>query len=374
MKFLFVFRRLGGGGVTTGAIDRLNYLSKNKKFQIHVLSELESNPEILKNFSPEIHFHVLPISHLVRKKRMPIVGFFQLLKEVKKVYQKLIDEINPDVITGFNFGYNKEILSNINTEATRIVELRGSYASAKLLKKKKNLIDYFKTNYTKLHNAYDYAILISKEDMFDRSYLKIPKKHIYNSVIVPDLKNLIPIEERRNVILAVGTLSHNKNFKDLIIAASIIKEALVSWEIHIYGIGPEEKILSKLIKKKGIEEIVKLKGFNYNMDEVYQNTKILISTSISEGFGRTIAEALAFKVPVIAYDCKCGPKEIISDNVNGFLIDFNPAILAEKIKILINNPAILKNFSENCHFEIDKFEHSNIMEEWVKFYDGFKKS
>ncbi len=368
MKLLFVFRKLGGGGVSTGAINRLNYLTEHTDFQIHVLSELANDQNIQNKFSNKIHFHVLPISHLTKKKRFPIVGYFQLLKEVKIVYQQFVDQLNPDIITGFNFGYNKEILPFISTKAIKIVELRGSYASSGLLKRKKDLIDYFKTDCRKLQNMYHHAILISKEDVLDRNYLTIAKRHIYNDVFLPQEDELIPFNKRQKVILAVGTLTHNKNFRDLIHAASLIKNTLQGWEIHIYGSGQEKDLLDNLIYKHNVQEIVKLKGFNFQMNYVYNNSRMLISTSLSEGFGRTIAEALAYKTPIIAYNCKCGPKEIITDGKNGFLIDFNPKVLAEKIKFLIDNPNILDEFSQHAHDDIQKFEHTQIMNDWVKFY------
>ncbi len=374
MRLLFVFRKLGGGGVTTGAINRLNYLIQHTDFEIHVLSELENEQAIQNQFSSKIHFHVLPISHLIKKKRFPIVGYFQLLKEVKTVYQQFVDQLNPDIITGFNFGYNKEILPFISTNAIKIVELRGSYASSGLLKKKKDLIDYFKTDYRKLQNMYNLAILISKEDVLDRNYLTIAKKHIYNDVFIPQEDELIPFNKRQKVILAVGTLTHNKNFKDLIHAARLIKKTLQDWEIHIYGSGQEKDFLNNLIYKHNLQEIVKLKGFNYQMNCVYNDSRMLISSSLSEGFGRTIAEALASKTPVIAYNCKCGPKEIITDGKNGFLINFNPKVLAEKMKFLIDNPNLLEEFSHRAHDGIHKFEHKHIMNEWLQFYKSIYNS
>ena len=108
------------------------------------------------------------------------------------------------------------------------------------------------------------------------------------------------------------------------------------------------------------------------MDEVYNNSKLLISTSFSEGFGRTLTEALSFKIPVISYDCKCGPKEIIKDGVNGYLIDFDVKLLADKILYLTLKPDKLLEFSNNAWIDIDKFAFENIMKQWINLYESFK--
>lgn len=366
MKLLFCIKKLKGGGVSTGLLERLNHLANHTDFQIHVLSEFENDPLIQAKFDTSIQFHLLPIQYLLNRKRIPIIGYFHLINAIHKVFQEFINELNPDIITSFNHGYNKEIIPYLKTNGLKIVELRGSYASRKKLKKSTPIIQFLKPKSKKLHNQYDYAVVITKEDLADRTYLKIPKKHIYNSMKLS--KEIKPFDDRPNIILAVGTLTHNKNFIDLIEAASLIKEVLQGWQIHIYGEGVEYEYLQQKIRQLSLENIIFLKGFEYDMYTVYNNAKLLVSTSLSEGFGRNLTEALSFKIPLISYNCKCGPKEIIRDGENGFLIDFNVSTLADRLKKLISDQDLLNSYSENTWIDLNKFDFNVIMNEWDEFY------
>ncbi|MDG4944792.1 glycosyltransferase [Weeksellaceae bacterium KMM 9713] len=367
MKLLFCHRSIRKGGIATGLKQRLNYLSENTNYEIHVLSELSNNPETIKQFDTKIKFHVLDIQHLTNKKRIPILGYFRLIEEVKKEYQKFIDDMQPDFITGFGYGYNQEIIPYIKTSAIKVIELRGSYASRKNLNKKTDYIDFFKKDLRNLHNKYHYSIMLTQEDLEDRTYLKNKKLQINNSFKkVDDIK---PFAERENIIIAVGTLTQNKNFIDLIKAAKLIKESLNNWKIHIYGEGVEDKFLNQKIKEYNLENIIELKGFKNNLHDSFNNSKILVSTSLSEGMPRNLLEAFSYKTPIISYNCKCGPKEIIRNGINGYLIDFNVNQLADRIVELVSNPDQLRVFSSNTWIDKEKFDFENTMKQWVDFYE-----
>jgi len=104
------------------------------------------------------------------------------------------------------------------------------------------------------------------------------------------------------------------------------------------------------------------------MPSVYNDAKLLVSTSLTEGFGRTLIEALFYKIPVISYNCKCGPKEILRDNVNGFLIDFSPEQLSTKLVELTNNAELLQSFSDNTSLDLARFDFVTNMKQWEEIY------
>ncbi len=371
-KLLYVFKTIKGGGLTSVIIDKLNYIAENTSFEIHILTEFPNDKISIKELSSDIIIHQLPISNLILKKRVPILGYFQLLKEVQLEYQKFIEFLQPSVITGFNYGYNKEFLPFIKTKGIKVIELHGSYSSKGLLSRKTDIIDYFRKNEELIHNKYNYGITLTEEDKNDRKYFKIPIKVIYNSIQIPE-KN-IEFKKRENIIIAVGTLTQNKNFIDLIESVKNIKDKIKGWKIHIFGEGNEKEYLLNKIEEYKLENIIELKGFYYNKEEIYKNAKLLISTSKSEGFPRNILEAMSYEIPVIAYDCKCGPKEIIEDGVNGFLVNFSVVELSERILTLISNPKLLTEFSVNTHLSLRKYNFTDIMTKWVDFYKEIIKN
>lgn len=171
-------------------------------------------------------------------------------------------------------------------------------------------------------------------------------------------------------IISVGRLTKGKNFTDILFAAQIVMEKNPNWEWHIYGEGPEYHILQKMIQEKNLTKYVYLKGNIPNIYEVYREYDFLVSTSLNEGFGLVLIEALANRLPVLSYDVECGPKEIIENDINGYLIECgNYEKLADKICFLIQNEERMKKLSRNVDEVIMKYNIKNIAEKWIIIFE-----
>lgn len=385
MKILYITIGIWNEGISNTLIQRLNYLCEHTDFKLHIVSEYGYQKAMLDKLNPKVETHQLNLNSHLSKKRLPFFGYFSIKRDIKKEYQVFIDQLNPDIITTFDLeSHYREIIPFIKTEAMKIIEIRGSnlgsreagrYKRQQNIEKRKKAklhpLQYFRISNIKLHNSYDAAIVLTKEDKADRTYLKLPVFQFYNSFQITESPT--NFKKRENNIIGVGRLGVDKNFRDLILAVSKIKDELKDWKVQIYGEGDQRNNLEKLIKNENLEDTVVLKGNVLNMSEVYNNSKLLVSTSLSEGFGRTILEALIYKIPVIAYNCKCGPKEIINEGVNGYLIDFSAEQLAEKILELTSDSEKLEFFSSHCHNEIDRFDFNKIMNEWIEFYQNIVK-
>lgn len=388
MKLLFIIDSLSKGGIATVLKHRLNHLAKNKYFEIYLLTEFENNAIIQAEFDDNITFHILSIQKILKKKRLPFFGYFELRKELKEVYVEQINNIRPDVITTFNVGtITNFIVPYIECKAIKIIEFHGAYNPREYLVKRKILVDkrivekiiqplrhpinLFVPKEKDLHSRYNYGVVLTNEDKEDREkYLKIPLIHINNFMISPAYVR--PFKNRENIIVGIGRMVEQKNFSDLIKAIDLIKDQLHSWQVHIYGDGEQYKFIENQIIMLKLDKIVYLKGFSYNMKDVYNNSKLLVTTALWEGQPMNILEAFSFKIPVISYNCKCGPKEIIRDGINGFLVDYSISELADRIIDLIIKKDLLDEFSTNTNNDLNKFEYNKIMSEWQSFYNLLK--
>lgn len=375
IKLVYIIDSLRGGGVNVCLRERLNFLANHTNFELIVISEITNNKIMVSEFDKKVKFYNLALETVKPKTKIPVIGYFMLNHEIKKKYNQLFKEIQPDIITVFNLeAHYKDIVPFIKTKAKKVLEFHGSYLGStqaskyKKTKTKKRLrpTDWFKTPSKKLHNLYDYATILTKEDSKDRDYLKIPKIQIFNSVNLN--QQVIPFKERENKIIGIGRLSDDKNFDDLIKAINLIKDEFNGWRVEIYGNGNMKSSLLQLIDDLRLENIVSLKGHSFNISEIYNSSKILVSTSLTEGMPLNLLEAKGFKIPIIAYNCKCGPKEIISNGVNGYLIDFNIQHLADKILELTSNQEKLESFSSHTWDDIQKFDENIIMNQWIEFY------
>lgn len=130
--------------------------------------------------------------------------------------------------------------------------------------------------------------------------------------IIPNL-NL----QKEKIILSVGRLVPEKKHSDLIKIFDYIPSP---WELHIVGSGPLQNSLEKQIKESKNSNRIRLFKATDNLAKFFSKSTIFAFTSESEGYPNSLCEAMAFPLPVICFDCNSGPRDIITFDVNGYII------------------------------------------------------
>ncbi len=139
------------------------------------------------------------------------------------------------------------------------------------------------------------------------------------------------------VIGNAGRLVRQKGQKYLVDVAEILVNRGCNIKLLIAGHGKIENDLKELVSKRNLDGIVKFMGFVDDMRGFMESIDIFVLSSIWEGFGYVIVEAMASSIPVVAFDISSNP-EIIEDNVSGFLVaPFDTQELADKIERLIRD-------------------------------------
>lgn len=190
-----------------------------------------------------------------------------------------------------------------------------------------------------------------------------------NTCIIP---NSLPFEadktssltEKR--ILAAGRLTHQKGFDILIDIYEKIYPKAPEWELNIFGDGEDLEMLKVKIKAKGLEKHIKLCGSVKNISENYQKSSIFVLSSRWESFGLVLIEAMNHGLPAVSFDCD-GPKNIIKENQNGFLIPrFDKELFSKKLLLLINDFEKRQEMGKEAQISSTKYEEKNIMPLWNK--------
>ena len=107
-----------------------------------------------------------------------------------------------------------------------------------------------------------------------------------------------------------------------------------------------------------------------DMPKLYREASICAVTSAFEGFGLVITEAESLGVPVIAYDCPCGPRSIIKDGEDGFLITPGDRInFANKLRLLIEDEELRCQMGANAIANANRFSLDNVMQQWLELFE-----
>lgn len=290
-------------------------------------------------------------------------------KKHKKVLRKVLQEINPDIVISVG-QCEKYFLPKIKNTAKTIREFHyaANYRSliakgfiGKLIAHLENLYDYR----WKIKN-YDQIVVLTDEDMKlnwgnNKKVTVIPNPLTFSTSGKSSLTN--------KKIITLGRLVNQKNHASLITAFSKVVKHHPDWTLEIYGKGGLKKALQKQIETLNLSDNVKLKGGNHHPRELYLESSIFVLSSKFEGFGVVLIEAMECGVPVVSYDCPCGPKDIITDGTDGFLVPYgNEEFLAEKICYLIEHPQERLKMGMAAQAKAEKYSEAKIAAQWMSLF------
>lgn len=212
---------------------------------------------------------------------------------------------------------------------------------------------------------------VTKSDLTEKLGLGDIAVHvIYNPLDLEGIRefsNMVAIRKKKKII-ACGRLDVKKNFPDLIKALPLIQKKYPDITLDILGQGPEKENLQILIDDLGLANAVKLVGFVDNPYEHYAAASVFVQTSLWEGFGYVLAEAMACGTPVIAYDSKGAMREILADGKYGLLTPVGDLqALADAIVQQIENPTPIELLNEAvARFDVDKIAREYLTALGVK--------
>lgn len=173
----------------------------------------------------------------------------------------------------------------------------------------------------------------------------------------------------KKILLAVGRLSKEKGFDRLIVAYSKIARKFPDWKMIVIGDGPDRNILEAMVREYSLSESVLFPGRAGNMSDWYDAAALYVMSSRFEGFGNTLAEALAHGVPCVSFNCDMGPRTIIRDNVDGFLVpEGNVEAMRDALEKLMTNEVLRKNFSTKALDARERFSIKKIASMWEDLF------
>lgn len=172
-------------------------------------------------------------------------------------------------------------------------------------------------------------------------------------------------------VLAVGRLEEQKGFDYLLDVWKLVEidEELTEWKLQIVGSGSLEQKLHEKEKILGLDRVQWL-PFTEHIEENYKKASIYVMTSRFEGFALVLLEAKAFGLPIVSFDIKNGPNEIVQNGVDGYIVSpFDLNTLAEKLKLLMKNDKMREQFTEHSQCNMDQFSKDKIVGKWIQLLE-----
>ena len=166
-----------------------------------------------------------------------------------------------------------------------------------------------------------------------------------------------------NIIINVGRLAPDKKY--LLKAFSKLNRN--DWKLVILGDGSLRKDLEQLADSLNIKNQIYMTGAVSTVDEWLARASIFAFPSISERFPNALLEAMAAELPCISFDCDAGPRDIITNGKNGFLVKlYDIESFSDKLEQLTDNIDQRKKIGSLAKLYANRFNINNIS---VKFLD-----
>ena len=156
-------------------------------------------------------------------------------------------------------------------------------------------------------------------------------------------------------ILTVGRLKKVKDHKFLIRSYALIQEK-IKQRLVILGEGECYEELTKIVEELGLSTRILFPGFSSDLYSWYTNAELFVLSSINEGFGNVIVEAMQCGIPIVSTDCESGPREILEGGKYGKLVPVGDAeALAQAMYESLNEQHDTKALkSRAADFSVDK--------------------
>ncbi|MHA4736808.1 glycosyltransferase family 4 protein [Dyadobacter sp. MSC1_007] len=196
----------------------------------------------------------------------------------------------------------------------------------------------------------------------------------YHNAQLTHIPNPMFLEERdvnekpSKTVISVGRHTYQKGF-DLLVDAWAGLPAVLrkEWKLLIIGDGEDKPALEDKIAELGIGDSVELVAATQAVFEYFEKASIYCLSSRFEGLPMVLLEALAFHLPIVAFDCDTGPDELIEDGKNGILVEAgNVNKLKQSLATLMEDNGLRERMKNHKSQRLPLLELDTVMEQWCR--------
>ncbi|KFC39641.1 glycosyltransferase family 4 protein [Elizabethkingia anophelis] len=375
MKIVYsILGTFNSGGMERVLANKANYLT-DKGYDITIITTDQQGRNPYFGMNSKIKHIDLGINYRDDLNKSVFKKIFSYISKQKKHKQKLkevLHDLKADVVISM-FDNDVNLIHSIKDGSKKVLEIH--FSRFKRIQYDRGgiwgIIDKIRSEKDeKSVQQYDRFVVLTEED---KGYWG----NFSNINVIPNANSFVPtkqssLEYKRAI--AVGRYDYQKGFDELIKIWRDVYLKNQEWRLDIFGHGPLKEDLQNLIDDLNLTEVIKLCDPVKNIEQEYLSSSILVMTSRYEGLPMTLLEAQACGLPMVAYACKCGPKDIIHDGINGYLIpERDSQLMTEKILKLIEDDDLRKKMG-NINVELsDNFSEDKIMKRWVNLFEEIVK-
>ena len=355
-KILFIVGTLGSGGAERRPLFLINEITQQSAAEVH-LAMLDDNGNYMPYLSDSCARH-----HIIGP--FPFRFFFRLFSIVYLLYR-----LQPDAIYTNLWGTAHLIQKALLFYTKPVKFIYGISNTLKRYQKNRKAFEQILA---------DEQVTLVLQTERVRSELLLYREsginiHVIPNVIDPGLiTSQISAKQAQDSkqyrLIHVGRISPAKRHDRLLDIIAKLDTKGIDFHLDIVGGATEEnlpllKAAQQKCQKNGLENVITFHGFIKNPFPLMAQSDLILLTSDYEGMPMVLIEALTLGVPIVSTDIEYGPREIVDEGNNGFIVekDDTDQFVSRIVEILNDLDAFKKRaYASSERFHVKNHIHSYL--------------
>lgn len=359
-KVLFFIDILTGGGAAKVLCELVNHMD-TETFDITVQSLWPADAKKL--LAPHIHYRsVYPRHNKFYNARMRLEAALGL------IYPLYIRDDYDIEIAYLECAPTKILAGSTNKKAKKI-----AWVHSDLEVMISGSIPQFAKRTAPQYAKFDQVVCVSEKALqsFRKLYGEKPESRVLHNVvndaaILEKAKQPLSAPKRGLTVVSVGTLYAAKGYMRLLQVHKRLTQEGFAHDLWIVGKGEDREKMEDFIRENGLENSVKLMGFQENPYPFIAAADLLVCSSFYEGLSTFLTEGLILGKPIVTTDCS-GMAELLGNSEYGLITANSQEGLYEGLKKLLTDDALRKSYAQKAAARAEKFTMAEILEQTEDF-------